>query len=257
MTQAPKAPTPSGTLLALLTAEAHAFVRNGRTLIWTVALPLLVLFLGESQVHRHGPLAVPTLEIVALGLTLGIFTLGLFSYATVLATYRERGVFQRMRCAPVPAWQILGARLLVQMLAVLLQAVLLFGVAWGAYGVVPSLLGAEYALLAVILAGFASLAIGQLIVAFVGTAGGVSAVARVLLIVLMLLDGFFLRTSDWPAWLRNAADWTPIHIATRLMQDGLVATQWGTADLHYLLGLVAWIALLAYLGITRFRWQVA
>ncbi len=257
MTKAPAAPSTAGTLLALLTAEAHALVRNGRALIWTLALPLLVLFIGESQVHKGGPLAVPTLEIVALALTLSIFTLGLFGYATVLATYRERGVFQRMRCAPVPAWQILGARLLVQMLAVLLQAVLLFGIAWAVYGVAPSLAGAEFALLITILAGLASLAIGQVIVAFVGTAGGVSAVARVLLIVLMLLDGFFFRSSGWPSWLRNAAQWTPIHIATRLMQDGLVGTQWGAADLHYLLGLVAWIAILAYLGIMRFRWQVA
>ncbi len=257
MTTAPAAPSTAGTLRALMTAEVHAFARNGRALIWTLALPLLVLFIGESQVGRGHPLVAPTLAISSVALTIGIFTLGLFGYATVLATYRERGVFQRLRCAPVPAWQILGARLVVQMLAVVLQAVLLFGVAWAVYGVAPSAAGAGYGLMATVLAGLAALAIGQAVVAFVGTAGGVSAVARVLLIVLMLLDGFFFRVAHWPSWLRHVAYWTPVQIATHLMQDGIVNTHWTATDIHRLLGLVAWIAVLAYFGITRFRWHVA
>ncbi len=250
-------PSRDVTLAALMTAELHAFARNGRTLIWTIAVPLLVLFIGESQVPKGVSALAPTLEIVSIALALGIFTLGLFGYATVLATYRERGVFRRLRCAPVPAWQILGARLLVQMLAVVLQAVLLFGVAWAAYGVAPSMAGAGYALVVTLLAGFCALAIGQVIVALVGTAQGVSAVARVLFILLMLLDGFFFRSAQWPSTLQTIAKWTPIRIATRLMQDGLVTGHWGPSDVHYLLGLAVWIVVLAYLGVSRFHWNAA
>ncbi len=251
------APAPGGTLAALMSAEMHAFARSGRSLIWTIAVPLLVLVIGESQLPKGISAQAPTLEIVSIALALGIFTLGLFGYATVLATYRERGVFERLRCAPVPAWQILGARLLVQMLAVILQAVLLFVVAWAAYGVAPSLVGAGYALAVTMLAGLCALAIGQVIVALVGTAQGTSAVARVLFILLMLLDGFFFRSSRWPSALQTFAKWTPIRIATRLMQDGLVSAHWGAADVRYLLALAVWIAVLAYLGVSRFRWQAA
>ena len=256
MNRAPAVPSAAGTFIALLAAEAHAFGRNARALIWTVALPLLILVLGESQLVRGQPIATPTLEISSMGLMLGIFTLGLFGYATVLATYRERGVFQRLRCAPVAAWQILGARLLVQMLAVLIQAVLLFGVAWAVYGVAPSAAGAAYGLVATLMAGLAALAIGQAIVAFVGSAGGVAAVSRVVLIALLLLQGLFFRVAQWPAWLQDAGKWTPIRIATRLMDDGLIRVQWNATDVHYLLGLVAWIVVLAYAGISRFRWRV-
>ncbi len=248
-------PSPGGTLTALLTAELHAFLRSVRPLIWTVAVPLLILFLGESQVPKGVPLQAATYDIVSLALALGIFTLGLFGYATVLATNRERGVFQRLRCAPVPTWQILGARLLVQLLAVILQAVLLFGVAWAAYGVAPSAAGAGHALVVTLLAGLCSLAIGQAMVALVGTAQGVSALARVLFIALMLLDGFFFRAAQWPSALQTVAKWTPVRLATSLMQDGLVTVHWGATDVHYLLGLVVWIVVLAYLGISRFRWN--
>jgi ABC-2 type transport system permease protein len=256
MTRASAVPSPLGTLAALLVAETRAFFRNARSLLWTVALPLLVLFLGEGRVHKGLPIAPVTFTIAATALMLGIFTLGLFGYATVLATYRERGVFQRLRCSPVPAWQLLGARILVQLLAVLLQAVLLFAVAWATYGVVPSATGIGLGLVVTVLAGLTALALGQVVVAFVGSAGGVAAVSRVLLIALLLLQGLFFGSKNWPGWLRQFGNWTPIRIATLLLRDGLVLQHWTSTDLGYVAGLVAWIVVLAYLGISRFRWKV-
>ena len=217
----------------------------------------MILFLGEGRAKPGAELGPLTLTVAAMALIMGVYTLGLFSYATVLATYRERGVFQRLRCAPVPAWQLLGARLLVQLLAVVAQALILFVVVHVAYGVVPGAQGALMALLAALVSGITALAIGQVVVALVGTANGVSNVSRVLLIVLLLLSGVFRAGADWPSLLQKIAGWTPIRLSEQLLRDALVLQHWGTGDLKDLLGLLVWIAVLAYVGISRFRWEAS
>ncbi len=255
MIKVPHAPSAMVTLQALLAAEAHAFLRNARALLWSVVLPLAVMFIAASRVASSSVAAIFSIESSAL--MLGIFTLGLFGYANVLAGDRERGVFQRLRCSPAPAWQLLGARLLVQMIAVVLQAALVYAAGWLAFGAAPSLSGGLLGIVAAIVAGFAALAVAQAIVALVDTAAAVSAIARVLLLVFILLEGFMFRGNQTVAWLETLGDWTPIRMGTLVLHDALVYQHWGASALQPLLGLLLWIAVLGYLGVTRFRWQPA
>jgi len=249
-------PSPCTTLTTLLSAELSAYIRGSRTLVWTVLVPLLILVLGELQVPahlRHQP--APTLEIAALALTTGIFALGLFGYANTLATYRERGVFQRLRCTPVPTWQILGSRLLVQLLGILAETLVVFAAAQLGYGIAPPWPGTGLALVAIVLAGLAALALGQTVVALARSAASVTAVSRFLLLALFLLEGALVSVRTWPMWLRRGAAWTPIRLALRLTTTALVHQQWDARDVRAFVGLLAWFAVLSYVGLTRFRWR--
>jgi ABC-2 type transport system permease protein len=244
------------TLTALLRAEASAYIRESRSLVWTVLVPLLILVLGELQVPaglRHQ--SAPTLEIAALALTTGIFAMGLFGYANILATYRERGVFQRLRCTPAPLWQMLGARLLVQLLGIVAQMLVVFAAAQLGYGIAPPWPGTGLALVAIVLAGLAALALGQAVVAVARSAASVTAVSRFLLLALFLLEGALVSVRAWPMWLRRGAAWTPVRLALRLITAALVQQQWDARDVRALVGLLVWFAVLSYVGLTRFRWQ--
>ena len=256
MIDARRAPSPMETFAALVRAELAAYVRGARTLIWTVLVPLFILALGEMQVPaalQNAP--APTLEISALAITTGAFALGLFGYANVLANYRERGIFQRLRCSPAPTWQLLGARLLVQLCGVIVQAAIVFAADEIGYRIAPTSPGIWLGIAAILVGGLAALALGQTVVALARSAASVTAISRLLLLVLFLLEGIFVSSSRWPAWLHHVADWTPVRLALRLTTDGLVLQHWGTVDLQYLAGLVAWIAVLGYVGLMRFRWQ--
>lgn len=258
MIKVPSVPAESRTLRALLDAEIRSFVRGSRTLVWTAAVPLLILILGELAVPKafaHNPL--PTFEIASVAVTTGIFALGLFGYATVLAGYRDRGVFQRLRCTPTPHWQLLAARMIAQLIAVAVQAVLVYAAMTIVYGAVPSAAHTALSAAAVLLGGLAALALGQAIVALVASTAAVTAMSRLLLIPLFVLEGVFVRTSTWPQWLQQTSNWTPVRIVTRLLEDALVQGSWNGGDLRYLVGLLAWIILLAYIGLGRFRWDSA
>lgn len=256
MTEARPAPSPLGTFAALARAELAAYVRGGRTLLWTTLLPLLILVLSEAslpQAARHR--AEPTLEIAAFAMTTGIYALGLFGYATMLANYRDRGVFRRLRCSPAPTWQLLAARLVVQLIGVGVQAVVVLAAARVLYGFAPGWAGAGLAAPTVVVAGLAALAVGQVVAALGGSTGAVTGVSRVVLIAFFLLEGAFVSTKTWPGWLLHVADWTPVRMALNVLTDTLVRQRWDIADSRYLLGMLAWIAVLGFVGLTRFRWD--
>lgn len=249
-------PSAAATFWALLRAELIAYRRGARTLVWTALVPLCILALGELEVPqglRHSN--APTLEIVALAITTGAFALGLYGYGSTLVNHRDRGIFQRLRCAPVPSWQLLGARLIVQLLGVAVQALVVFIAAGVAYGVTPGGNGVTLASAVIAVSGLAGLAIGQVVVALSGSASTATAVSRLLLLVLFLLEGVVVATQNWPVWLQQAAEWTPVRMSLNLLTDTLVRQRWDSIDRFDLLGLLVWTAVLGYIGLTRFRWE--
>ena len=256
MSEARPAPSRFGTFAALARAELTAYARSGRTILWTVLLPLVILVLSEAtlpQALRHH--ARPTLEISAFALTTGIYALGLFGYATMLANYRDRGVFRRLRCSPAPTWQLLVARLLIQLIGVAVQAVVVLTGVKVVYGLAPGWTGAGLAALVIVAAGLAALAVGQAVAALAGSTVAVTGVSRVVLIAFFLLEGAFVSTKTWPGWLLHIANWTPVRITLKVLTDSLVQQRWDTADTYHLLGVLAWIAVLGLVGLTRFRWD--
>ena len=252
----PTPPTSGATLVALVRAELRSLGRSWNVLLWTVAVPVLILALGETQVPAHDPHpALSTWQIATIAQVVGTFSLGLFGYATVMAAYRDRGVFQRLRCTPAPHWQIPVARMLTQFAAVLLEALVVYLVARLAYHAAPTPAATALAVLAAALAGVASLALGQAVVALGRSAQSVTAASRLILVALFLSLGVFVRVTSWPAWLQRVDHATPVYLASSLLTDALVHAAWHGTELRDLGGLAVWILVLGYVGLGRFRWS--
>lgn len=243
-----KVPSPARTLGTLIWAEAIAFTRSWRSVMWTVALPVLMLLLSSNRGATQGK---AVLVACAVALVTGTFSLGIMGYGVALAAYRERGVFRLLRCSPAPASQLLVARLLVQLLAVLAEGVvvlvaarLLFGIA-----IAPAHVVMMFGLL--LLAGLAALALGQAVAAFTRDAAATTAVSRVLLIVLLVLEVSGI-SRNWPDWLQQIVGWSPVKLAQELLTAALVG---GRLDAAYVGALAIWILVVGYAGLHWFHWE--
>src|SRR5436305_4038244 len=152
----------TGTLRALLEADLRSQVRNGRGLLLTFLLPLVLLF-GLNAGKRGAVLGGPTFR-VSLALTLGMASMAILGYTNLIARDREHGVFQRLRVTPAPTWSIMGSRLTVQVVAILVMTVIVLVAAFLfqniAFGAGAYLL----TILAVICASVVFLSIGQALV---------------------------------------------------------------------------------------------
>lgn len=248
----PVVPARIQTLGTLFWAEAIAFSRSWRGILWTVALPVLILVLGASRTPAMQANPAPILTLCGFALITGTFSLGLMGYATTLASYRERGVFQLLRCTPAPASQLLAARLLVQLLAVLAEGVVVLVASRLLYGVSPEPAALALMFPVLLLTGLAALALGQVVAALTRQAGTTTAVARVLLIASFLLAGAMGGTQWLPEWLVR---WSPVRLAQNLLSSALVAGSLNATGWWDLGALVAWIVAMGFVGLRWFQWE--
>jgi ABC-2 type transport system permease protein len=115
--------------------EAKLFIRDPLTVVFSLALPLLMLFvLGEVFGNTPDPegefyrgVGAMNFYVPAyVGLVLA--ALGLLAMPVHLASYREHGVLRRYRASSVPVWVVLAAQALVT-IAIAAIGGLLLGIA--------------------------------------------------------------------------------------------------------------------------------
>jgi ABC-2 type transport system permease protein len=240
------------TLAALLEVDFSVQLRNYRSLMLSLVLPVVLLF-ALSAGKRAAALGDPRIRI-SLVMILGMATIAILGYTINVAQDREAGVFQRLRVTPAPASAIMASRLLVQVAAILLMAIVVLVVAGIFQNVTLDVL--EYGLtLAVVIAGSAVfLGIGQALVGLVRSANTLSAVSRLVYIPLFGL-GVLGRTDILGSTIENIARWSPAGIVATLLGAAMEPATWGSDAWWSLLACVGYTAVFAFLGIRWFQWE--
>ena len=114
----------------------------------------------------------------------------------------------------------------------------------------------QYALvLAVaVVGGAVFLAIGQALVGVVKSANAVSAVGRILFIILVLV-GLLGGTGLLGDTMKAVAGWSPVGALMTLFSDVLNQSAWNSQDTYSLLACAGYIIVFAFIGIRWFRWD--
>ena len=239
-------------LTSLLRADFVVFLKNRRTLIISILLPVFLLVTTNSSkaVQHFGG----ALFVIGLAIAYGMAATSIMGYALTVARDREKGVFQRLRVTPTPTWTIMTSRLGMQVIANLIIAlvVVIFGttlhhisLSAGQYGLV---------LLVSILGGAMFLSIGQALVGLVKSADTVNAAGRLLLIALVLLASLGQSGALGSAW-ESISTWTPVGIVMTLFAGVLNLSAWSHHDSLTLAVCVAYIIVFAGIGIRWFQWD--
>lgn len=256
MTSTPTVTTaPSNRLMlsSLLRADLIVLVKNRRALLMSILLPVLLLFVTNSEkstAHLGGSFIV-----IGLCITYGLASTSIMGYAPAVARDREKGVFQRLRVTPAATWMIMGSRLVVQVIANLIIAIVIVFLGGrihhlhlnvGQYGMV---------LLISILAGAMFLGIGQALVGLIESAETVNATARILYIGLIFL-GIFGQTGTLGHTWDTVARWSPVGTVMTLYAGVLKLSVWNARDLESLLVVIGYVVVFSFIGIRWFQWEV-
>lgn len=240
--------------------ELKLFLREPVTVIFTLALPLMVLYIlngvfgneastGDDLVVYRGFGAADWYTPAYLALAVAGFVL--IALPTHLVDYRETGVLRRLQASGVPRGIVLLSQLVVALVvatvgaSLLLVAALLFAQAsLPADGV---LLAAAYLLGAVALT-----AVGLLLGTVLPTARAAQAVGLLLWFTMLFLSGAGPPPEVLPDALRTLGDWLPFTPVVRLMQEPWLTGGWPAGQSVVVLvvavvsGAVAWVA---------YRWE--
>ena len=233
--------------LTLSWIELKLFLREPLTVVFTLALPPLVLFVlaevfgntpdPQGRVYR-GVGAMDYYTPAYIGLV--VASLGLIGLPVHIASYRERGVLRRFQAARMPIRAMIGAQLAVLFAAVAAGAVILVALAKLTYHIAWPV-SWPGVLLALVMGILAFAALGVLLGAVLPTARAAQGLGVLLWFLMMMVAGGGPPPEVLSAALRDVATFTPLKHLVIAAQDPWLGhgTNW------YELGVLAAILVVA------------
>jgi ABC-2 type transport system permease protein len=242
-------PATKAVLSSLLRADFIAQWRNRRSLLLILLIPTVIIFAWKGLIPKFGGAFV-----LSNCITIGLNAIGLMGYSNAVARDRDKGIFQRLRVAPLTAWPIMVSRLIVQLAMILLLTLTVFVL--GKYGDGITLSPAGYAVgfAMAFVGGAVYLALGQTIVGLIKNAETVNAVTRLVYFIFIMV-GMFAAFGAFPAQINEAVKWSPYGTVNHLVSAGMQPYTWSQHSTIALLATVGYAVVFAILGIKWFKWS--
>ncbi len=240
---------PAEALAILLRADFTTQWRNRRSLLMSLLVPVMLLLSWKGAADKLGGAF-----ILSMSLTIGLTSIGIMGYAITLARDRDKGVFQRLRVAPVPTGLIMLSRIMVQLALITLVTLLVFyfGFKWDKISL--SFQGYILSFLASLIGGALYLSLGQMIVGLVKNAETVNATSRLVYIGFIVL-GIFGESGLLGNSLKVLIHWSPFGTVKTLLSAGMMGTSWNADTFGAFLLTLLYALIFGYLGVKWFRWS--
>src|SRR5206468_1172042 len=179
-------PKTTTVLQSLLRADFTTQWRNRRSVMLVLLVPVIILISWKGVVEKAGGAFV-----ISNCITIGLVAIGLMGYSISIARDRDKGVFQRLRVAPVPTWSIMVSRIIVQLAMILILTIVSFYVAYKEDKIVLTQSGYILGFIASLVGGILYLGLGQMIVGLVKNSETVNSTTRLVYFVFIMVVMFF------------------------------------------------------------------
>lgn len=244
-------------LWKLIWTEAKLFVREPEAAFFTLAFPLMPLFIfGSIYGNKPTPffggrgsidVSVPAYIAMIIG------TMGLMSIPIGVANYRERGVLRRYRATPLHPAAILTAQVVVGFMMTLLGALLLIIAARLVYGLrfEGNALNVSVAFTLSVLSFFS---IGFLVASVAPTARVANITGMVIYFPNLFLSGATFPKEMFPQSVDRISRILPLRYVVELLQGLWFGEAWS----RHLLEVVVLAGLLVVgvaVSARAFRWE--
>jgi ABC-2 type transport system permease protein len=244
-------------LLKMTWMEAKLFLREPIGAFFTLAFPLMMLFLFGS-IYGNKPEAMfggyGTIDISVPAYTAMIIaTTGLLGLTITMAAYRENGVLRRLRTTPIRPLVILAAQVIVLLLMTTFGMVLLIIAGKLVYhvrfeGNVLSVL------VGFVLCSLSFFAIGFVLAGLMPTARTAQVVGMVLLYPMLFLSGAGFPRELLPEAIKKVSAFLPLTYVVNLLRGLWIGEPWGVHLLDA--GVLAGILILGVsISTFTFRWE--
>lgn len=177
-----------------------------------------------------------------------------FGIAGAMVSYRERGIFRRLRVTPLPLYEFASARIVAMLLLALAQTAVLLAVGRILFGIH---LGIDFAALVplVVLGALCFITVGFLIGAVSRTQDTAAALGNVITLPMVFLAGVFFPLTTAPAWLRDVSRFLPLTYLADGLRDVAIRGHSIASTATALLVLGCVTVAVAAVSVRVFRWD--
>jgi ABC-2 type transport system permease protein len=233
----------------LLRADFTTQWRNRRSFILILLVPVIILISWKGVVDKlGGAFALSTC------ITIGLVAIGLMGYSNSIARDRDKGIFQRLRVAPVPPWLIMASRLSVQLIMIVLVTIAVFIAGYYFDNILISPAGYELTFLTSIIGGALYLGLGQVIVGLIKNPETVNSTTRLVYFIFIMV-GMFGELGVLGPDLEQVVRWSPYGVVKKIVSAGMEPSTWDREASGALLVTVLYAAVFAAVGIRKFQWN--
>jgi ABC-2 type transport system permease protein len=242
-------PKSSTVFKTLVRADMATLISNRRSVIISLLVPLIVLVSWKPLVKVIGG---PSTLSTAIGI--GLMAIGLMGYTLSVARDRDKGIFQRLRVAPVPTWAIMTSRIFIQLMMIMVLTLAVFVVGYQYDKITLSAQGYLLSFAVAILGGAVYLSLGQLIVGLIKNAETISAVTR-LTYFLFIMIGMFGEMGTLGPEVKNGVHWSPYGSVKLMLAAAMEPAKWNHDTNITVLVCLGYIVVFAGIGIQKFKWN--
>ena len=247
---------------ALTLTELRLFLREPVTVLFTLALPLMVLYVlngvfgqeqsggdqGEFVVYRG--FDAPDWYTPAY-VAMAVAGFALIALPAHFVEYHESGVLRRFQASGLPKGTVLLSQALVAMVVATAGCGLLVAAALAFTGASPPE-GLVLLIAAYLLAAIALIAVGLLLGVLLPTARAAQSVGLLAWFVSLFVSGGGPPPEVLPEGLRTVGDWWPVTPVIRTLQEPWLTGEWATRDSLVTLGITVIATAVAW---RAYRWD--
>ncbi len=246
-------PKTSVVLASLLRADLTTQWRNRRAVVLTLIVPGIILMSWKGLIATvGGPF------VLANSITIGLFASGLMGYSNAIARDRDKGIFQRLRVAPIPSWAIMISRLLVQVAMIIIITTVVFVIGKNYDGI--TLTPAAYAItyFTAIIGGSVSLSLGQTIVGLIKNPETVNSTTRLVyiaFIIVGMLGEVYMALNKLDKMFAYAVQYSPYGTVKTILSTGMEPGKWNGDTTTALFVTIGYTIAFTIMGIKWFKWN--
>lgn len=246
--------------------ELKSFFRNTQSLVFTLALPILLLIVfGTIFSGTIEGTNVPFKQYFVAGIiAAGVMSTAFTGLAISVAIERDLGLIRRLASSPMPKGAYFLGKVVLVAVTSALEAAILVGLGTAFFGLeIPTDVQRWLVFGWVLVLGVAACALcGLAYTALIPNASAASAVVTPPFLVLQFISGVFFPFNQLPDWMQTLASVFPLKWMTQgfryvFLPDEFQAVEsggsWNLTGLAVML--VAWIVAGAVLTAVSFKWR--
>ncbi|NNU34869.1 ABC transporter permease [Mucilaginibacter sp. S1162] len=242
-------PKTSTVLATLFKADLAVLLSNRRSAVISLFVPMIVLFTRKGLIkHIGGP------TVLATAIAIGLIAIGLMGYTLSVAKDRDKGIFQRLRVAPVPTRVIMTSRIAIQLMMIIVLTLFVFIVGYQYDGVMLSPSGYVVTFFIAILGGAVYLSLGQLIVGLIKNFETINAVTRITYFIFIMV-GMVGELMIQNEKLKRVVHFSPYGSVKIMLAASMQPEKWVNDTTIAVLVSIGYIIVFAGIGISKFKWN--
>jgi ABC-2 type transport system permease protein len=242
-------PKTSAVFAALLRADLTTQWRNRRSFVLVLLVPVIILISWKGIIDKMGGAFA-----LSSCITIGLVAIGLMGYSNSIARDRDKGIFQRLRVAPVASWSIMASRLAVQLMMILLLTLLVFLAGFYIDHISLSASGYIITFFTAVIGGTVYLGLGQVIVGLIKNPETVNSTSRLVYFVFIMV-GMFGQFGVLGEQVKEMSQWSPYGTVQHIISAGMEPSKWDSQTTMTLIVTIGYAVLFSFIGIRKFKWN--